>query len=73
MPEPLALQRGDIKAGFAAADVILEDTYHLPTHSATPLEPRAALARWDDDQLTVWKSTRGVHVDRAALGPGPWP
>ena len=67
IPEPLALQRGDIDAGFAAADIILEETYFLPTHSATPLEPRAALAAWDDDRLTVWKSTRGVHVDRAAL------
>ena len=67
IPEPLALQRGDIDAGFAAADLILEETYYLPTHSATPLEPRAALAAWDGDRLTVWKSTRGVHVDRAAL------
>ena len=67
IPEPLALQRGDIDAGFASADIILEETYHLPTHSATPLEPRAALAAWDGNRLTVWKSTRGVHVDRAAL------
>ncbi len=67
IPEPLALQRGDIDAGFAAADIVLEETYYLPTHSATPLEPRAALAAWDGDNLTVWKSTRGVHVDRAAL------
>ena len=72
IPEPLALQRGDpyslqSNAGFAAADIVLEETYHLPTHSATPLEPRAALASWDDGRLTVWKSTRGVHVDRAVL------
>ena len=67
IPEPLSLQRGDVEAGFASADMILEETYHLPTHSATPLEPRAALASWDGDRLTVWKSTRGVHVDREAL------
>ena len=67
IPEPLSLQRGDIDAGCAAADIVLEETYYLPTHSATPLEPRAALASWDGDHLTVWKSTRGVHVDRAVL------
>ena len=67
IPEPLVLQRGDIDTGFAVADLILEETYHLPTHSATPLEPRAALATWNGDQLTVWKSTRGVHVDRGVL------
>ena len=67
IPEPLALQRGDVDAGFAAADMIFEETYFVPTHSATPLEPRAALASWDGDRLTVWKSTRGVHVDRDVL------
>ena len=67
IPQPLALERGDVPAGFAEADIILEETYTLPTHSATPLEPRAALAAWDDGRLTVWKSTRGVHVDRAVL------
>ena len=67
IPEPLELQRGDIEAGFADADVVLEETYYVPTHSATPLEPRAALASWDGGRLTVWKSTRGVHVDRDAL------
>ena len=69
IPEPLALQRGNIDAGFAAADIVLEETYFVPTHSATPLEPRAALAAWDGDHdhLTVWKSTRGVHVDRGVL------
>ena len=72
IPEPLALQRGDPyssqnNAGFADADIVLEETYHVPTHSATPLEPRAALASWEDGRLTVWKSTRGVHVDRAVL------
>ncbi len=67
IPQPLSLQRGDIAAGFADADIVLEETYALPTHSATPLEPRAALAAWEGQRLTVWKSTRGVHVDRAAL------
>ena len=67
IPAPLALQRGDIEAGFAAAYIVLEETYTLPTHSATPLEPRAALPAWDGNRLTVWKSTRGIHVNRAAL------
>ena len=68
--EALSLERGDVAAGFAAADLVLEETYRIPTHSAAPLEPRAALAAWHHSpefDLTIWKATRGVHVDRAAL------
>ena len=53
--------------GFQEADLTMEGEYFVPVHSATPLEPRAAMASWDGDNLTVWKSSRGVHVDRAAL------
>ena len=68
--EVLSLERGSVAEGFAEADVVLEDDFEIPTHSAAPLEPRAALASWgedDDADLTVWKTTRGVHVDRDAL------
>ena len=65
--EPLLLERGDVARGFQEADLTMEGEYFVPVHSATPLEPRAAMASWDGDNLTVWKSSRGVHVDRAAL------
>ena len=68
--EVMSLERGSVADGFAAAAVVLEDEFEIPTHSAAPLEPRAALASWGEDDgidLTVWKTTRGVHVDREAL------
>jgi len=68
--EVMSLERGSVAEGFADADVVLEDDFEIPTHSAAPLEPRAALASWGEDEdtdLTVWKTTRGVHVDRDAL------
>ncbi len=68
--EVLFLERGSVAEGFASSDVVLEDEFEIPTHSAAPLEPRAALASWGEDtdvDLTVWKTTRGVHVDRDAL------
>ncbi len=89
MGDVLSLERGSVAEGFAEADVVLEDEFEIPTHSAAPLEPRAALASWGDipvdpmqpsvhpepvegrphvyADLTVWKTTRGVHVDRDAL------
>ena len=65
--QPLVLERGDVEKGFREADIVLEETYEVASHSAAPLEPRAALAKWDGDALTVWKTSRGVHQDRAQL------
>ena len=63
----LLLERGDVDQGFADADLVVEDVFRTPGHSPSPLEPRAVLASWEGEQLTVWKCTRGVHQDRAAL------
>ena len=67
---PLSLERGNVEEGFGQADLVLEEDFFIPTHSAAPLEPRAALAAWNespDIDLTVWKTSRGVHIDRASL------
>ncbi len=64
---PLSIGRGNVEQGFAQADLVLEESYNIACHSATPMEPRAAMASWDSDSLTVWKSTRGVHLDQVAL------
>jgi CO/xanthine dehydrogenase Mo-binding subunit len=65
--EPITLERGNVSEGFAEADVILEDTFRTPSHSGAALEPRAAVASWEGDALTAWKSTRGAHADRLML------
>ena len=64
---PLSIGRGDVDQGFAEADLVREETYNIACHSATPMEPRAAMASWEGDSVTVWKSTRGVHLDQVAL------
>lgn len=65
--KPLTLTRGNVEEGFAQADLVFEDTFTTPGHSGAALEPRAALASWEGDRLTVWKSSRGVHQDRRWL------
>lgn len=65
--KPLTLTRGNIEEGFARADRIFEQSFSTPAHSGAALEPRAAVALWEDDTLTVWKSSRGVHADRLNL------
>ena len=65
--EPLVLSRGNVDEGFEQADRIFTMSFCTPAHSPAPLEPRAAIALWKDEKLTVWKTTRGVHADRMNL------
>ena len=65
--KPIALERGNVEEGFAQADHIFEDEFATQSHSGAALEPRAAVAAWDDGRLTVWKSSRGIHADRLSL------
>jgi len=65
--KPILLVRGDVEAGLADADLIVEERYKTQATSPLALEPRYSLASWDGDALTVWKATRNVHGDRSRL------
>jgi CO/xanthine dehydrogenase Mo-binding subunit len=54
-------ERGDVDAGFAEADVIVEETFEVPFLLHTPLELHGCVARWEGDKLTIWESTQGVY------------
>ncbi len=61
--------QGSIADGLAAADKKLERTYTVAYIAHSPLEPRAAVAEWKDDKLTVWTGTQrpfGVRSELAA-------
>jgi nicotinate dehydrogenase subunit B len=49
---------GSIEPGFASADKTLAQTYTVAYIAHVPLEPRAALAEWNGDKLTVWTGTQ---------------
>lgn len=57
--QPREHTRGDVTAGFAAADVIIEREVRTPCVLHTALEPHSAVCEWDGDRLTVWESTQG--------------
>lgn len=59
--------QGSIAAGLAAADKKLEQTYTVAYIAHAPLEPRAAVAEWKDDQLTVWTGTQRPFGVRSEL------
>jgi len=60
-------ERGDVEAGFAEADVVLEQRYHTPCELHTPMETFVSIARWDGNRLTVWDSNQGVFGIQAGL------
>ena len=52
------LRHGDVDAGFAEADVILEETFRTAGAQHCHMEPHACLAVWEGDSLTVWTGTQ---------------
>jgi xanthine dehydrogenase molybdenum-binding subunit len=51
---------GDLEAGFAEADQIFEDRYTTAFVQDAQMEPRCALAHWEDDKVIIHTPTQGV-------------
>ena len=49
---------GDVEAGFAEADVVVEDTFRVAGAHHAPMEPHACVARWEGERLEVWTGTQ---------------
>jgi nicotinate dehydrogenase subunit B len=60
-------QTGSIATGLANAAHRLQASYTVAYIAHAPLEPRAALAEWNDDKLTVWTGTQRPFATRDAL------
>ena len=58
---------GAVDQALASADHRLQQTYTVSYIAHTPLEPRAALAKWDGDNLTVWTGTQRPFGVRGQL------
>jgi nicotinate dehydrogenase subunit B len=59
---------GSMDEGLKAADARLQQSYTVAYIAHAPLEPRAAVAQWEDGKLTVWTGTQrpfGVRSDLA--------
>jgi nicotinate dehydrogenase subunit B len=61
--------RGSVERGMAEADQKVTATYTIAYIAHIPLEPRAAVAEWNGDKLTVWTGTQrpfGVREELAS-------
>ena len=59
---------GDLEAGFAEADVVVEREFETAMYHQGYLEAHNGTALWNaDGELTVWNSSQGPFVVRAQL------
>jgi len=58
---------GSFEKATASADHRLQQTYNVSYIAHAPLEPRAALAQWSGDNLTVWTGTQRPFGVRSEL------
>ena len=59
-PLPQTQRRGDLAAGFAAADHVFEDRFTTAFVHNAQMEPRVAVAHWEGDKLTIYTPTGGI-------------
>ncbi len=60
-------EQGDVERALAVADVRLTETYTTAYIAHASLEPRVALAEWNDGRLTVWTGTQQPYTVRHEL------
>jgi isoquinoline 1-oxidoreductase len=60
-------EAGSVEKAQASADHRLQQTYTVSYIAHAPLEPRAALAQWSGDNLTVWTGTQRPFGVRSEL------
>jgi carbon-monoxide dehydrogenase large subunit len=58
------IDTGGVDAAFAAADIVVEETFSFGRHTAVSLEPRALIADYEKhtQRLTIWTSSQVPHM-----------
>jgi CO/xanthine dehydrogenase Mo-binding subunit len=59
--------KGDASAAMAGADLVIKGRYVTDPVQGVPIEPRAILAQWTGDKVTVWTSTQVPYAARAGI------
>jgi CO/xanthine dehydrogenase Mo-binding subunit len=65
--DPVEHESGDVEAGMAEADVIVEAEYGTAAQIHHALEPHCAVAQWLGDELHAYISTQGIWDARQEL------
>jgi CO/xanthine dehydrogenase Mo-binding subunit len=62
-----SIAKGDVEAGLAAADHVITSRYVADGSHAVPIEPRAVVAQWEGNKVTIWTSTQVPFDARAGV------
>ena len=58
---------GDLDAGFAAASLVLDETFVVQSTGHHPMETRSAMAYWQNGKLFIHASTQSVSQTRGNI------
>ena len=59
--------KGDVDAALAEADVVVRGRFVTDPMQGVPIEPRAIVAQWQGDRVTIWSSTQVPYAARAGV------
>jgi CO/xanthine dehydrogenase Mo-binding subunit len=59
--------KGDADAAMAQADVVVRSRFTSDASQGVPIEPRAVLAEWQGDLVTIWSSTQVPYAARSGV------
>ncbi|MDX6540635.1 MAG: hypothetical protein QOI71_2245 [Gaiellales bacterium] len=59
--------KGDIEQGMRDADVIIKSRFVADGSHAAPIEPRAVVAQWSGDHVTIWTTTQVPFSARSGV------
>lgn len=62
-----SIVKGDADAAMATADVVVKSRYVADASQGAPIEPRAIIAQWQGDRVTVWSSTQVPFIARSGV------
>jgi CO/xanthine dehydrogenase Mo-binding subunit len=65
VPNVTRIRKGDVEAGFAEADTIVEREYTNPSVQHVPLETHVAIVQWrSGDEVSIWTSAQSPFTVR---------
>ena len=66
-PQKVIRNVGDVDAGFARAEKIIEAKYYVPLLAHASMEPPAAVAEYKNGKVVAWAATQNPQVVQSAV------